>query len=336
MFTRFARILLIGMAVLLALPLIAYAHLDSAEIHANIETLVDEVFNKGNVDVIDEFYAEDYVGYPDMSTRDDFKADAAALRAAIPDLHASVSNAVVDDEWAAFRFSMTGTFTNPLTSPQGDLPPTGKPVMLNINIFLHMNEDGIVIEDWEYIDNLSWLMQLGVIPAPENAPAGDAAVMEPMMTEEAPMMDSDMTDANRTSNQGVFDAINARDFDAVAAFFAPDYVQHAPSAEFDLAGLTGEIMGLQAAAPDFMFTVENIVAEGNIAAVRFTGKGTFTEPLAAPDGSSLPPTNAAIEIPSSLILRFDENGKIAEAWEAFDNLAFLMQIGAIPAMEGTS
>jgi predicted ester cyclase len=267
-----------------------------------------------------------------MSSREDFKRDAAALRAAIPDLHASVSNVVVDDEWAAFRFSMTGTFTNALSSPQGDLPPTGKPVMLDINIFLHMNEDGMVIEDWEYYDNLSWLTQLGVIPAPEGA-AAPPMVMEPMMTEEAPTMGGDMTDANRVSSQGVFDAINARDFDAVATFFAPGYVQHAPSGEFDLAGLTGEIMGLQAAAPDFVFTVENIVTEGNISAVRFTGRGTFTEPLAAPDGTSLPPTHAAIEIPSSLILRFDENGKIAEAWEAFDNLSFLMQIGVIPAME---
>jgi predicted ester cyclase len=133
---------------------------------AGVATINDEGFNKGDVSVVDDLFLPDFVNRTDGTDREAFKQTILALRAAFPDLMATSEMVVAEGNWVAFRFTANGTFENDFVSPQGTLPPTGKPLMVTNNILIHLDEDGHVIEFWEAYDNLGFLTQLGAILAP--------------------------------------------------------------------------------------------------------------------------------------------------------------------------
>ena len=45
------------------------------------------------------------------------------------------------------------------------MPPTGKPVDVQIIDILRYDNDGMMVEHWGVTDNLGMMQQLGVIPA---------------------------------------------------------------------------------------------------------------------------------------------------------------------------
>lgn len=321
------RVRILLLAVVLLLPVTYAAAQDDPEgIHENLVHFIDETFNQGNLDIVDEMFAEDYVAHPSGNDREGFKEHVRSLRAAFPDMAARIDLVVVEDDMAAFHWSTDGTFTSEYVTPQGTFPPTGNPVHIELNIFIRYDEDGKVAEEWDYLDNLGLLTQLGVFPAPEGAGA-------PMM-EEMPMMGDGDPEANAATLSSIYDALNAHDMDAAAELNSPDYVHHQPAGTFDLAGWKAFLTGIMAAMPDVTFTPETMIAEGNLVATRLAAHGTFTGSMMMPDGSALPGNNAEIDVPLSLIYVIGEDGKPLETWENFDQLAFLIQIGAISMDSG--
>lgn len=129
--------------------------------------IIDEGFNQGNVDVLDEVTADDYVSYSsDGSTqnRDDFKDSITAFRGAIPDLQASADPLLADGDWVAFRFTMTGTFQNDLVFPGADpISATGGPINYTANIMIRFDENGKMVEEWDEFDFLTFFEQLGIL-----------------------------------------------------------------------------------------------------------------------------------------------------------------------------
>ncbi|MFH5800867.1 ester cyclase [Haladaptatus sp. CMAA 1911] len=77
------------------------------------------------------------------------------------------------------------------------------------------------------------------------------------------------------------------------------------------------------AFPDVSQTVENIVAEGDLVAMRITSRGTHTGVL-----GGLEPTGKEIEVQQMFFARI-ENGMIIERWFLPDNLSLLQQLGVI-------
>ena len=57
----------------------------------------------------------------------------------------------------------SGTFTGPLSTPEGDVPPTGKKITIKTVFFGKINADGLIAEDRSYFDNLDYMKQLGLI-----------------------------------------------------------------------------------------------------------------------------------------------------------------------------
>jgi hypothetical protein len=59
---------------------------------------------------------------------------------------------------------LLGTFENELAfGGQAPIPPTGEPITLEMSFLHEVDENGLVVEDWEFFDQLSLLSQLGVI-----------------------------------------------------------------------------------------------------------------------------------------------------------------------------
>ena len=82
---------------------------------------------------------------------------------------------------------------------------------------------------------------------------------------------------------------------------------------------------MYSAFPDFHWTMEEIIAEGETVAERLTGRGTHQGEF-----MGVPPTGSRVEIPGVAIAHIRE-GKIAEMRGMPDMLGLMQQIGAVPA-----
>jgi hypothetical protein len=68
-------------------------------------------------------------------------------------------------------------------------------------------------------------------------------------------------------------------------------------------------------------------ADGEWTAVTGWLQGTFTKPMATPDGKSIPPTGKAYRIPMATIGHWGKDGVMFEEYLYWDNGEFMKQIG---------
>jgi predicted ester cyclase len=79
--------------------------------------------------------------------------------------------------------------------------------------------------------------------------------------------------------------------------------------------------------PDWHSTPEELIAEGERVAERWTGRGTHQGELAG-----IPPTSKLVEVPGSVFYRIVD-GKIVEFRGQLDMMSLMQQIGAVPIPE---
>ncbi len=117
------------------------------------------IWNQGNLEVIDELYAANYVRHQNDGTEvaglDSFKQAVTRFRATFPDLKLTFGERIVQGDMACRIWTATGTNTGP-----GDFPPTGKAVSVN-GVAVSKIIDGMVVEDWLYFNEATMLRQLG-------------------------------------------------------------------------------------------------------------------------------------------------------------------------------
>ena len=123
------------------------------------------------------------------------------------------------------------------------------------------------------------------------------------------------------------DAWNDHDRERYIAAYRADVALHGfPEGVVDAASLGDFFAGMWLAVPDARVSLDDVVAEDDQAAARLTLSGTHEGELMGVPASHRPLTFAIISI-----LRFDEDGRIAERWNVADFLTMLQQMGAIPA-----
>lgn len=122
-----------------------------------------EFENAGNTAVADELLAGNYQlhfpGFPPLD-REGHKQVIAAFRTAFPDLKLEVETQIAEGDRVANHIRMTGAHRGEF---QG-IPPTGKRVEVTFSNVMTFRNDKIV-EIWGYLDAVSLMQQLGVIPA---------------------------------------------------------------------------------------------------------------------------------------------------------------------------
>lgn len=79
--------------------------------------------------------------------------------------------------------------------------------------------------------------------------------------------------------------------------------------------------------PDAHFSIDDMIAEGDMVATRWTMTGTHTG--VSPSG--IPATNRKLTISAITIDRI-VGGKIVEEWERSDTLGVMQQLGVVPAI----
>jgi steroid delta-isomerase-like uncharacterized protein len=78
------------------------------------------------------------------------------------------------------------------------------------------------------------------------------------------------------------------------------------------------------AFPDMRVTAEDLVADGDRVALRYSWKGTHKGGF-----MGIPATGRPVAVTGQAILRF-RDGKVVEHWQAHDELGMLRQLGAVP------
>lgn len=116
-------------------------------------------------------------------------------------------------------------------------------------------------------------------------------------------------------------------FKVVDELVAPDFVEHsaAPGMPGGIAGLKAIAEAIRAGYPDFTFSTDDVVAEGDRVVLRLTEEGTHQGML-----FGVPPSGKHARWSAIHIIRV-QDGKMAEHWDVIDLMSMMRQIGGIPA-----
>ena len=101
---------------------------------AALRRIYEEVFNRGNLAIIPELIAKDFVFDSPLGKyggQDGFKQMVAATRAAFPDIHFKVDDMVAEGDRVAVCLTVQGTFKTKF----GNFEPTGKPFKMRAAYF---------------------------------------------------------------------------------------------------------------------------------------------------------------------------------------------------------
>jgi steroid delta-isomerase-like uncharacterized protein len=132
---------------------------------AKVRQAFDEAFIKGNVNAIDEIAAPDIVFHrppePDVKGLAAYKQMIVDMRKSFSDIQFTFDDFIIEGETAAARWTVRCTHTGQM--PSMPIPPTGKRVTMTGLTLVHM-VNGKAKEEWEYVDMLGFMQQLGVAP----------------------------------------------------------------------------------------------------------------------------------------------------------------------------
>lgn len=133
--------------------------------HAFFHRWFDELWNKGNIDIINELMLPEAKAYDfpvtgGVSSRDEFAAQARAFQETFSNIHVTVDDVIVEGDKGCARWSATMTHT-------GDglgFAATGEPVSMSGISFCHLR-DGKILAGWNALDLTTVVHRLSAIAA---------------------------------------------------------------------------------------------------------------------------------------------------------------------------
>ena len=142
--------------------------MSTEENKAIVRHYLDEVWNKGNVSIIDEVMAPTYARYMNASRayldRERQKQRISGIRKAFSELALTLEDITAEGEKVTIRVTLHGTHTGNFMG----VPATGKQIAIEAIDILRL-VDSKVVEHWGVMDTFGLMQQLGVIPAPGQA-----------------------------------------------------------------------------------------------------------------------------------------------------------------------
>ncbi len=126
----------------------------------------DEVWSKGQLDVIDELIADEFVatviGAPEqIRGPQGFREFVVMYRKAFPDLRITIDEQIAEGETVVTRWTATGKHEGELMG----MAATGKQAT-TAGINVNRVSGGKLVEGWGLFDQLGLLQQIGAVPVP--------------------------------------------------------------------------------------------------------------------------------------------------------------------------
>ena len=131
---------------------------------------------------------------------------------------------------------------------------------------------------------------------------------------------------SRATMRRYFGAFEQGDTDLLDELLAPEYVNHSPATpELPTGpeGVKGVVAMFRSGMPDLRVVIEDMIAEGDKVATRYTLEGTHEGEL-----FGVAPTGQHLSIKSISIERVSD-GKIREHWRITDSLEMMQQLGVV-------
>lgn len=130
---------------------------------------------------------------------------------------------------------------------------------------------------------------------------------------------------NKTLLRRFFEAMNKGSLSIIDELCAPEYVYHGTTGDMTREQFKQYAAGLLAVFPDLIGSVDDMIAEGDKIAARYTLQGTHQS-----DFRGIAPTGKKIMLKGIEIDRFTD-GKFIETWTISDTLGLMQQLGVIPS-----
>jgi steroid delta-isomerase-like uncharacterized protein len=139
-----------------------------------------------------------------------------------------------------------------------------------------------------------------------------------------------LAEDNKAVIRRLFEEVwNKGNFALIDEIVAPNFTNHDPATpDFGRGPEAYQQLATcyRTAFPNLQFTLEEIVAEGDKVAVRYTSRGTHQSEL-----SGIAATGKQVKVTGTFISRLAD-GKVEESWVNWDALGLLQQLGAVPAI----
>ena len=135
------------------------------------------------------------------------------------------------------------------------------------------------------------------------------------------------TESNNALVRRVIDEVwHGGNLAAIDVLFASDYVNHDPDTPDvrDRSAFKPYVQGLRAAFSDLRVSIDDLIAENDRVAKRWTARGTHDGPL-----PGIAATGKSVTFGGITIYRI-ANGQIAECWWSRDMASLLAQLGVLP------
>lgn len=129
-----------------------------------MRSVINEGFNKGNLDALDDLFAPDFQEHqagmvpPNL---DGVKGAITFLRSVFPDLTLTIQDSAAAGDTVWVRIKACGTHRGSIMGQ----PPTGRPFEITV-IDVGRFRDGKMIEHWGVADRFHQMEQLGLLPHP--------------------------------------------------------------------------------------------------------------------------------------------------------------------------
>ena len=127
-----------------------------------------------------------------------------------------------------------------------------------------------------------------------------------------------------TTQRRLYDLLNAGDIDGFGALLADDFVEHeeTPGLAPTKDGVLEFFRMYRAAFPDLRMDAEDVLASGDKVVARVRATGTHQGEL-----MGMTATGKSVDMQLIDIMRFDENGLVAEHWGVVDTLVMMQKLG---------
>ena len=121
------------------------------------------------------------------------------------------------------------------------------------------------------------------------------------------------------------------DYTGMASLHASDGVYTDPTGRYEGREAIGAYLeGADKPFSDLRMETAGLIEEGDTVVAEWVWRATHTAPLPMPDGTEIPATGKAVEIPGVSVITV-RDGKAAEQHDYFDNVTFMTQLGLMPS-----
>jgi predicted ester cyclase len=136
------------------------AHMSNSEENKAAVRGCFENASQGNFDALHKIVSPDYVLHPEEARGvEGLREMVEGYRSAFADLHVTIDHQFTEGDYVATRTTISGRHEGELMGT----PPTGREVAFS-GLTISRCREGKIEEEWELVDTLSLLRQIGALP----------------------------------------------------------------------------------------------------------------------------------------------------------------------------